>query len=172
MHNLMNYGSEIAGLIPKSACKILDVGCANGDVEKIDPCVKFHYFDCIIFADVLERINYPVEVLRKYNNYLKDDGLFIISVPNARNIKALFNLITLAEWRYEAPGIIYNGHKHLRFFTLKSSRRVIKKAGLEPMLKNRIFSFKGSRVINLLTFGIFKDFLTAQYIFLAKRKHG
>ena len=202
---LMSQRSEIVSLVPDGAKKILDVGCAAGDVglaikkklecevvgieidskkaeiasskmdkviigdvEKTDPSLKAGYFDCIIFADVLEHLKTPAEVLKKYIGYLKDDGLIVISIPNIRHIKVLFDLIALGEWEYRPSGIMDEGH--LRFFTLKSSKRMIEEAGLLPILKNRIFSLKGSKYLNMITFGIFKNFLTAQYVFLAKKR--
>lgn len=140
-----------------------------GDVETIDPQLKEGYFDCIIFADVLEHLREPSEVLKKYSHYLKEDGSFIISIPNVRHIKVLFYLAILGEWRYEPFGIM--DRTHMRFFTLKSFRRLMQEAQVITVSTDRIFSLKGSRIFNLLTLGLFKDLLTAQYLFLAKKHH-
>ena len=44
-------------------------------------------FDVIIFADVLEHLINPRDVLTYFiNKYLKDDGKIIISLPNVANI--------------------------------------------------------------------------------------
>jgi 2-polyprenyl-3-methyl-5-hydroxy-6-metoxy-1,4-benzoquinol methylase len=140
-----------------------------GNVETIDPQLKQGYFDCMIFADVLEHLREPSEVLKKYSHYLKEDGCFIISIPNVRHVKVIFDLVVLGEWRYEPFGIM--DRTHMRFFTLKSFRRLMQEAQVIPVSIDRIFSLKGSRLFNLLTLGLFKDILTAQYVFLAKKKH-
>jgi SAM-dependent methyltransferase len=141
-----------------------------GNVETIEPQLKKGYFDCIIFADVLEHLREPSEVLKKYGLYLKEDGCLIISIPNVRHIKVLFDLAILGEWKYEPFGIMDRGH--MRFFTLKSFRRLMQEAQISPVSTDRIFSLKGSRLFNLLTLGLFKDFLTAQYVYLAKKTRG
>ena len=53
---------------------------------------------------------------------------------------------------------------HLRFFTRDSITKLIKDADLDLMSMESIFSIKGSKLINLLTLGLLKDFLTAQYV--------
>ena len=40
---------EIMDLIPSGTSAILDLCCANVNVETADPGVKSHCFDCIIF---------------------------------------------------------------------------------------------------------------------------
>lgn len=160
-------GLEIDSEKAKIAASKLDKVIV-GDIETMDPRLKDGYFDCIIFGDVLEHLKDPVKALIKYGAYLKEDGRFIISIPNVRHIKVLFNLAVLGEWRYEPFGIIDEGH--MRFFTLKSFRRLMQEARVAPISTDRIFSLKGSRFFNLLTLGIFKDLLTAQYVFLAKKK--
>jgi SAM-dependent methyltransferase len=42
-------------------------------------------YDTIIMSHVLEHIEQPVEVVRKISNWLGDDGVFIICVPNAKS---------------------------------------------------------------------------------------
>lgn len=43
-------------------------------------------FDYIIAAGLLEHLEYPIEVLKKYKEYLKDDGFFVATVPNAMSL--------------------------------------------------------------------------------------
>lgn len=43
-------------------------------------------FDTIIMSHVLEHIEQPVPVLQKIMTWLVSDGIFIVSVPNARSI--------------------------------------------------------------------------------------
>lgn len=43
-------------------------------------------FDTIIMSHVLEHIADPVEVLKRIRTWLKEDGIFLISVPNAKSL--------------------------------------------------------------------------------------
>ena len=46
-------------------------------------------YDSIIMSHVLEHIENPVLVLKKIHDWLKNDGVFLISVPNAKSIHRL-----------------------------------------------------------------------------------
>jgi SAM-dependent methyltransferase len=43
-------------------------------------------FETIIMSHVLEHLANPVDVLKKAINWLSDDGVFLLSVPNARSL--------------------------------------------------------------------------------------
>ena len=53
------------------------------DVEKLE-AISYpeHFFDVIIFADILEHLKNPSETLIKFKKYLKKDGAVIVSLPN------------------------------------------------------------------------------------------
>lgn len=85
-------------------------------------------FDVIIFADILEHMSDPLAILKKFINHLKDRGEIIISVPNV----ACYNMrlaLLLGQFNYKDYGLLDN--THLRFFTKKTIRRLIKDAGLQ-----------------------------------------
>jgi hypothetical protein len=45
--------------------------------------------DTNIMSHVLEHLEKPVEILSKFRKFMKDDGVFLISVPNAKSIHRL-----------------------------------------------------------------------------------
>ena len=101
----------------------------TGDVESIELKDKYiNYFDFIIFADVLEHLKYPSQVLNQFNNFLKEDGHIIISLPNVANWRIRFNLLT-GNFDYQSYGILDEGH--LRFFTEKSAKKLLSESGLK-----------------------------------------
>jgi 2-polyprenyl-3-methyl-5-hydroxy-6-metoxy-1,4-benzoquinol methylase len=55
----------------------------GGDWHEIDGDA----YDCIIAGEVLEHLYYPEDVVRKVFKHLKDDGIFLGSVPNAFSLK-------------------------------------------------------------------------------------
>ena len=115
----------------------------------------------------MEHLKSPLNALKKYLYYLNDNGALVISIPNVRHVSVIFELVFKGEWKYRRSGIMDGGH--IRFFTINSFMRVLKEAGVRPVRIRRIFSLKGSKIFNLLTLGIFREFLTAQYIFLVKK---
>ena len=46
-------------------------------------------YDSIIMSHVLEHIENPSLILKKIYNWLEDDGIFLVSVPNAKSIHRL-----------------------------------------------------------------------------------
>ncbi len=99
------------------------------DVEKVNLTFESGFFDCIIFADILEHLVDPWQTLRNYLKLLKYEGTIIISIPNIRNLKIIHQLIELKSWRYEDEGIL--DRTHLRFFTKNDFLTILDKFNIE-----------------------------------------
>jgi 2-polyprenyl-3-methyl-5-hydroxy-6-metoxy-1,4-benzoquinol methylase len=163
-------GVEIESEIAKEAGNKLDQ-VISGDIEVIDLPFEKEFFDYIIVADVLEHLRDPWETLINLKYYLKERGYVIASIPNIRNWRILRDLIFRGKWEYTKAGILDN--THLRFFTKKSIIELFKKNGygelkIIPAFKVEVKKSK-TYLINILTFGLLKEFLTAQYIIKAKK---
>ncbi len=83
--NSICYGIEYDKESAEEAKKYnkMVVGMSLDNLEDIDslPFQK-EFFDYIVFADVLEHLKYPEEVLGLFKKYLKKDGKIICSIPN------------------------------------------------------------------------------------------
>ena len=99
----------------------------QGDIEKLE-ALPFSegFFDVIVFADVLEHLRRPDEVLKKMRAYLKDDGQFLISIPNIAFISIRLGLL-FGMFNYTEYGLL--DKTHLRFFTLKTAKKLIEESG-------------------------------------------
>ena len=60
-----------------------------GDVENISIPYDNEYFDCIIYADVLEHLINPLELLTRHKSKLADNGYIIASIPNIAHYKII-----------------------------------------------------------------------------------
>lgn len=124
------------------------------------------YFDCVVFADVLEHMADPWAALLKARDYLKSDGSLVASIPNVQHWRVLANLLR-GSWEYAPEGIM--DRTHLRFFT----RRTISKLFLDTGYRVRVFcAYLGTpfgRTVNVLTGRLFESFLAYQYFVLADR---
>jgi predicted TPR repeat methyltransferase len=80
----------------------------------------------IVMADVLEHLRDPAAVLRLAREALARDGLIFVSVPNIANITVRIGLL-LGVFEYRDRGIL--DFTHLRFYTRRTIRREIEKAG-------------------------------------------
>jgi len=146
------------------------------DIERINLIDYFqpNYFDCIIFADVLEHLKDPWAVLKNVTNFLTDSGFIITSIPNVRHYTTIINLIK-GYWPYRERGI--HDKTHLRFFTLKNVKEMFQNAGLKIVRIERNYRiierphwFK--RFSKYFAFCPFKEFVTFQYLMVSKKKKG
>ena len=91
-------------------------------------------FDAVLALDILEHLFDPVFVLREVKRVLKDDGILLISVPNAANIYSrmvflftgeLIDAAGISEKR--TPELLFP--EHVRFFSVKKIREVLQLTG-------------------------------------------
>lgn len=110
---------------------------------------KFSYpekFDAIVFADVLEHLNDPKAVLAFFvNNYLKENGTTIISLPNVAHFSTRLNLL-FGKFDYTESGILDKTHFHL--YTLKTARELVTSCGLK-ILAEKFSSNRFGKLIEL-----------------------
>lgn len=83
-------------------------------------------FDYILFGDALEHHGKPIDLLRQYVPYLKDDGKLIARVPNVSHYAVIRNLLR-GEWAGSED------HSPLRYYTLASLTRMFRMTGLHHL---------------------------------------
>lgn len=84
------------------------------DLEKDEWMSEFKdgMFDHILYADVLEHLKKPQDVLKKMKRFLKNDGSVLISVPNVANGDIIANMLQ-GRFRYTPLGLLDDTHLHL-----------------------------------------------------------
>ena len=138
-----------------------------GDIESLAVPFRDKQFDVIVFADVLEHLREPKKLLLRAKQWLSDDGLMIVSIPNIGHLSILAQLIFFDEWRYEKCGIL--DETHLRFYTRKTFKRLLQESNLSILKSGFILSIRGTKYLDALTFGLLRRFLACQYIFVVKK---
>jgi 2-polyprenyl-3-methyl-5-hydroxy-6-metoxy-1,4-benzoquinol methylase len=98
-----------------------------GDIESLDLGGLGRY-DAIILGDILEHLRDPRAVLERLVTLLKPGGKVLISLPNVANIWVRLNLL-FGRFNYSNVGIL--DESHLRFYTLKTARRLADESGLD-----------------------------------------
>lgn len=121
---------ERSGIVATNYAEMSFIGDYWGDIE------KYHWkqnvsaigskYDYIIFADVLEHLYNPWEVLHSVRDLLKEDGRVLISVPNFTHNSILIDLLN-NKFEYREIGLLDN--THIRFFTRTSLERMVAGAG-------------------------------------------
>lgn len=98
-----------------------------GDIQYLDKEI-FNDIDCIILADVLEHLSDPNIVLNRIREFIPSECVVILSVPNVANIWVRINLL-FGKFNYSERGIL--DKTHLRFYTKKTFKQLIKESNLE-----------------------------------------
>jgi methionine biosynthesis protein MetW len=91
-----------------------------------DVPVKYGKFDLIIFADVLEHLENPVDILEQAKAALSDCGKVLASIPNVAHWTIRARLLA-GQFDYKPTGIM--DATHLRWFTRKGVRLLFDSAG-------------------------------------------
>jgi 2-polyprenyl-3-methyl-5-hydroxy-6-metoxy-1,4-benzoquinol methylase len=138
-----------------------------GDIEKYKWIeeLKNDKYDYIIFADVLEHLQCPKNVLKNCNRVLKDEGSIIVSVPNIAHNSVVIDLIN-DEFKYNNLGLLDN--THIKFFTYHSLKRMIYETGYETVVERAVYSKVGDNEINNSYASVNNEFARE----LRKRKNG
>ncbi len=106
-------------------------------------------FDVIVFADVLEHLVHPHEVLSFFaDRYLKSGGKIIISLPNVANLAVRVGLL-FGNFNYTENGILDKTHLHL--YTKESGALLIKSANLK-IIKSKFSSNRFGKIIEFFPF--------------------
>jgi len=101
-------------------------------------------FDHVLYADVLEHLADPWEVLRRTRSVLKPEGSVIASIPNIAYYKIRKQLL-LGRFDYTRFGIMDDSH--LRFFTEKTTRAMFESTGYEVTGLGRVFRGRTDRCL-------------------------
>ena len=117
--------NETAGEIAKPVLQRLVIADLN--TVALDDAFAGETFDSIVFADVLEHLVSPAEVLRSAAALLAEDGSIVISIPHVGHGSLRLALLQ-GRWRYRDTGLLDRTHIH--FYTLDGLHELLGEAGL------------------------------------------
>jgi hypothetical protein len=99
------------------------------DIEGDMPPIEPGSLDCIVFDDVLQRTQDPVDVLRRMKTLLRPGGRVICSIPNVQHFSALTNIVS-GDFQYQLLGPLEQNQK--RFFGAANIQKLFLDAGFLP----------------------------------------
>jgi 2-polyprenyl-3-methyl-5-hydroxy-6-metoxy-1,4-benzoquinol methylase len=117
-------------------------------------------FDIIVAADVVEHCKNHKQVMKELFRLLKSNGMLVISLPNIAQFFFRFMLL-FGRFDYSSCGVLYEGH--LRFYTLKTMKKLVKEAGFD------IAKAYGSGVLYSY-FPFWKTFICPQLVIVASKR--
>jgi SAM-dependent methyltransferase len=161
-------GVEYVPDVAREAATHLDA-CWTGDVEGMEIPIEPASLDLLLCLDVLEHLRDPWAVLRRLAPLLRTGGTFVTSVPNARNMVLVKQLVIRGRFDYAPEGIM--DETHLRWFTRRTAVEMVERAGLR-VDHVEVPSRRAPRVRlkNLMTFGLLREFFDFQYLIRAVRQ--
>lgn len=116
--------------------------------EKYETSIKF---DLIVMGFVLEHVDDPLYIIKKYKSFLKKEGRMYIAVPNAEalNRRLGYEAGLLSDLQQLSQSDIDLGHK--RYFTLDSISDMVKEAGMRIKTIDGIYlkPFTTKQIISL-----------------------
>ena len=164
--NIEVVGIEVNPAAAEEAKKNLDKVYVV-DIETVKPDLGKEYFDCIIFGDVLEHLINPWQLIKDMKGFLRHEGYVIISLPNISHWSIVRGLLA-GRWDYKGEGTL--DITHLRFFTLKTARKMLEEAGFTiECHTHRLACTKLFKKINKLLNGRLTHLLAWQYLIAAKK---
>jgi 2-polyprenyl-3-methyl-5-hydroxy-6-metoxy-1,4-benzoquinol methylase len=158
-------GIEINPDVARSAMRTYDevlVGRAEELLGELD-----EPFDTILCYDVLEHLVDPWEVLAQLARISVPGGRLHVSVPNARHISLLVDIVLRGTFGYEPHG--HRDDTHLRWFTPRDIECAIEQAGFEVRSRSHPAISRKRRALAGLTRGKSTEFLVGQWQVLAVR---
>lgn len=118
-----------------------------GDIEEYEWLNRWENvrFDFITFADVLEHLKDPLNVLKKTRRILTEEGKVLISVPNVGHNSVMINL-TNNIFQYTTLGLLDS--THTRLFSYFSLKKFCEEAGYEIIVEDATYSSVGENEID------------------------
>ncbi|MDA7765848.1 methyltransferase domain-containing protein [bacterium] len=154
--------NEEAAAVARERGLIMHVGSVEDSLAKIQD----EEFDCLIFADVLEHLTKPEEIVAICSERLVQGGYVVISVPNFRHCSVFWRLFVKGEVGYEDAGIF--DRTHLRITTRRMVADWYAAAGLT--VQETTFSMSRSKqAVSTLLFGLPREFIGKQVLMSAKK---
>jgi 2-polyprenyl-3-methyl-5-hydroxy-6-metoxy-1,4-benzoquinol methylase len=166
------YGKTVYGIELNK--KAAEVAAKNGvciigdDANKIDPSKIKLVFDCIIFADILEHLYDPLDILKRCTTLLREGGIVCISIPNFRHYSVLYSLFIRGLIHYRDAGIL--DRTHLRITTRKMAIEWLETCGLRLQVVGYIFQGRRYKLLSLLFFKRFDDFIAQQILVIGRKE--
>lgn len=131
---------EIAGKEAAQYAECAYIGPVDGDINHLCWFNTDKRYDYIVFADVLEHLSDPREILLKCKELLTDNGEILVSIPNIAHNSILIDLYN-DKFDYDDVGLLDKTHIH--FFTYHSFANMIYNIGLFITKQESIFSNVG-----------------------------
>lgn len=146
-------------------CAIKDLRFIQGSIEspEITDQLPDNYFDLIIANDVIEHLLNTESFMDLVTKKLTPGGVFVTSVPNIRQLRALFHIFLRGSFPRDDAGLF--DKTHLRWFCKND---VIRFANCARLILQD-FNGVGRLLPRLLNRTFLAEFLALQFVFVFRK---
>lgn len=139
----------------------------SGDINQlpIEDEIAAGSLDLVLCLDVLEHLTDPWSVVARLSALIAPGGRLIVSVPNVRNYRFIWRLLTRGDFRYRDFGLL--DRTHLRFFTRATAVELATGGGLELVSAHSVQTWRAPDwrwALNSVTRGRADELLAKQWL--------
>jgi 2-polyprenyl-3-methyl-5-hydroxy-6-metoxy-1,4-benzoquinol methylase len=142
----------------------LYIGQIEDNIYKLEDT----YYDFILCLDVLEHLIDPWTIVSLLSEKLKSGGYLIVSCPNIREIKNIYNIFFKGSFKYTDSGIL--DRTHLRHFCPSDMETLCTTEKLKVI--NSIPNYKmapNRGKLKMIHFGLLNPIFAPQYFVISKK---
>lgn len=121
----------------------------------------------LIYADILEHLPEPADVLKRHVKNLRTGGIVYISVPNFRHYSVFWQLFIRGRVVYVDAGIL--DRTHLRITTRKMVLGWFKLARIELVNVKYNMHRRRDKLASACLFGLAKEFIASQLALIGRK---
>lgn len=129
--------------------------------------IKPKLYDFIVFADILEHVLYPEQILNYYKSYLKKGGKMIVCLPN---IGFLLYRIKLLFGKFEYKHVGVMDKTHVKFYTLRTMKQLFEDSGFRVLKIVKHNEVAPKYFLLHLLKEVASNMFTLQFVFLLETK--
>jgi 2-polyprenyl-3-methyl-5-hydroxy-6-metoxy-1,4-benzoquinol methylase len=166
------HGVEVVPSAAAAAARVLDRAiCA--DVERTVLDYPPAHFRLLLCGDVLEHLVDPWGVLARLQRLCAPGAVLVCSVPNAQYFPVSLGLLR-GRFDYRDSGVL--DRTHLRFFTRRSARALVERAGFAVEAMPAVYPYRSAAVravasaLDRLSLGALRGLLTGQIHVVARAR--
>jgi 2-polyprenyl-3-methyl-5-hydroxy-6-metoxy-1,4-benzoquinol methylase len=152
---------EAAAQVARERLDEVRVGSVEDELDGLDGP-----FDTVLAWDVLEHLADPYSVVRRLRDLTAPGGHLQVSVPNARHVSLMIDLMIRGTFGYTDWG--HRDRTHLRWFTRRDLVSLLGDNGWEPLGISHPRLGKSAK-LDQLTRGRSTEFLVGQWYAVARR---
>jgi 2-polyprenyl-3-methyl-5-hydroxy-6-metoxy-1,4-benzoquinol methylase len=160
-------GIEVVTEQAERARDVLDLVVAAPVEQALDQFDE--RFDTILCLDVLEHLVDPAAVVRRLRDVAAPGARLQVSVPNARHLSLVWDLVVRGSFNYTAHG--HRDNTHLRWFTRRDVVALLEGAGWR-VERTWHPALGRTKLLDRLTRGRSTEFTVGQWYLLARLADG